>query len=72
MVWRAISNDETMDMISVEGSLNAQRYLQLIQNQKEVKRNKLGTAQGNPPVHVVEVTLPTLCGVGCPEEYVAI
>lgn len=37
MVWRAISNDESMDMISVEGSLNAQRYLHLIQNQKKSK-----------------------------------
>lgn len=60
MVWGAISYSGAVQIIFIEGSLNAQKYLELMQSVRGIIRNKMDTdefifQQDNAPAHSARV-----------------
>ncbi|GJQ79217.1 hypothetical protein Trydic_g5462 [Trypoxylus dichotomus] len=56
MVWGAILHSGAVEIIFIEGSLNAQKYLEIIENVKGVIQNQMGMEdfvlqQDNAPTH---------------------
>ncbi|GJQ70034.1 hypothetical protein Trydic_g19821, partial [Trypoxylus dichotomus] len=60
MVWGAIFYSGAVEIIFIEGSLNAQKYLEIIENVKGVIQNQMGMEdfvlqQDNAPMHNTRV-----------------
>ncbi|GJQ82144.1 hypothetical protein Trydic_g5986 [Trypoxylus dichotomus] len=55
MVWGVISYSEAVEIIFIEGSLNAQKYTEIIENVKGAIQNEMGTVdfvlQDSTPAH---------------------